>query len=275
MSILLTVIKNINARALVFPATMSIIANLVSHAALSDDNIHQSFKATHQTQLMAEQSQAKVSQLADEQRKLLADYQRFENQADYQQAYNDELRQKIVAQQENLSQLRDEINTLALTKQQLLPLLRKMTQSLEAFIKVDLPFQRQARLESIAQLKAFLNEPEASVADKFRRVFEQYQTENDANYQLASGQTEIVTTSGQAMRVALLRVGRIALYYQSLDQSSQAIWDPAQQDWRALDTSYARAITQGIRIALDQATPELLELPLLTRANHNTTKGEQ
>ena len=40
------------------------------------------------------------------------------------------------------------------------------------------------------------------------------------------------------------------------------MWDKASDEWQALDESARRQVRNGLRIADDQRTPELLKLPL-------------
>ena len=57
-----------------------------------------------------------------------------------------------------------------------------------------------------------------------------------------------------------LRVGRVGLYYQTLDQTEVGVYDVASGSWRSLDESYIRPINKAIKVALRQATPEIFEL---------------
>ena len=59
-----------------------------------------------------------------------------------------------------------------------------------------------------------------------------------------------------------LRLGRLGLYYLTLDESEAGYWDKREQRWQVLDDSYRSAILQGLRIAKKQAAPDLLQLPV-------------
>ncbi len=67
---------------------------------------------------------------------------------------------------------------------------------------------------------------------------------------------------GMEMRVDILRVGRILLAYQTVDQSSVGFYDKTMDQWTELDSSYRTEIADGLRIARRQMAPRLLELPL-------------
>jgi len=56
------------------------------------------------------------------------------------------------------------------------------------------------------------------------------------------------------------RVGRIGLYYQTLNGSDSGYWDRAAGDWMPLDGGDRLAIRQGLRVARQAVAPELLRL---------------
>ena len=58
------------------------------------------------------------------------------------------------------------------------------------------------------------------------------------------------------------RFGRIALVFQSLDETESGVWNQQTRSWDSLDSSYRSAIRQGLRIARKQAAPDLIRLPL-------------
>ena len=59
-----------------------------------------------------------------------------------------------------------------------------------------------------------------------------------------------------------LRLGRAALYYQTLDRERSGYWDREGQAWIGLDSAYNRQLAQAMRVARSQTAPQLLELPL-------------
>jgi len=76
-----------------------------------------------------------------------------------------------------------------------------------------------------------------------------------------------LTIDGKETIVDLLRFGRIALVYQSLDETQTGYWDKETRAWVPLDSSYRSSIRQGLRIARKQAAPDLIRLPLPAAAN--------
>ena len=71
-----------------------------------------------------------------------------------------------------------------------------------------------------------------------------------------------VLQGDKEITVDFLRFGRIALVYQTLDESEAGVWNQETRTWEPLDSGYRSAIRQGLRIARKQAAPDLIRLPL-------------
>ena len=102
-------------------------------------------------------------------------------------------------------------------------------------------------------------------AEKFRRILEAYQIENEYGRTIETYQAEL-SHSDTPRTVQFLRVGRVVLVYQTLDGQESGVWNQSAHSFEILPTEYGRAITKGMRIARKQAPPDLLRLPLLTPA---------
>jgi hypothetical protein len=74
--------------------------------------------------------------------------------------------------------------------------------------------------------------------------------------------TDSLEIGGVERDVDILRVGRIALLYQTSDQTQTGVWDKASNQWVTLEDEYRRPVADGIRMAQQLATTEILELPI-------------
>lgn len=175
--------------------------------------------------------------------------------------YNDQLAKQLDAQNKAKTEIRQSIAQAGDLGPQVAPLLNKMLASLEQFIKADLPFKREERLDSIGELKALMLNSEASDSDRFRNIMDIYgvETEYGNTYEAYPASVEI---EGVETPVDMLRVGRLALYYQTRDQKNSAMWDRASGAWRPLDNSYNRSVRKSIKVAAKTIAPELMSLPI-------------
>jgi hypothetical protein len=123
-----------------------------------------------------------------------------------------------------------------------------MLEVYEQLVGVDIPFLPQERQRRVAQLKEMMNRSDITLADKYRRLLEAYQ-----------GKLE---HGGQSRTVQFLRLGRVGLYYLTLDGSQAASWHPREKRWVELGGGYREPIKQAILIAEKQLPPDLVKLPL-------------
>jgi hypothetical protein len=139
--------------------------------------------------------------------------------------------------------------------------MERMMVALEQFVDLDLPFlleERQARLDLI---RSTFSDSSVNVAEKFRLVLAAYQQE--INYgRVMQHYTDTLDIGGVERDVDILRVGRIALLYQTSDQTQTGVWDKATGAWVTLDDDYRRPVANAIRMAQDLASLEILELPI-------------
>lgn len=226
----------------------------------ASETLQQGLKHTQETLHQGKTSQFKVNKLASETDALLTEYQAMLKKAEYQKSYNQELKVLQQEQVAELASLDQQIKDIIITKQQLLPLLREMVQTLEQFIKLDLPFRRQQRLTSVDKLTQLLASSSVSISEKYRRVMELYQAENDHNYDLEVYRDKIEINQ-QELSVQVLRIGRSNLYCQTMDAKLSAMWNQENKTWDVLDSRYQLNIRRAMRIAAKKAAPELLELP--------------
>ena len=175
----------------------------------------------------------------------------------YNKQLEDQLKAQTVAQREILVSI-DKAKDL---EPQVAPLLGKMLGALESFVKADLPFHKEDRMSSIFKLKDLMTNPAATTSSRFRSIMDIYTVEMEYgnNYEAYKA---VQTVGGEEIEVDMLRIGRIALYYQTKDQKESAMWDTANNGWKALPAGTNRNIRTAIKVAAKTTAPELLSLPL-------------
>ncbi len=137
-----------------------------------------------------------------------------------------------------------------------------MLESLDQFIKLDIPFLLNERIERVTRLKAMMERPDVTVTEKFRRILEAFQIEIDYGKTIKAyrGTLEINET---VRDVEFLRVGRVAYLYQTINAQQTGVWDKKNKSWIELPSAkYRIPVTKAIRIAKQQIAPDLLILPI-------------
>lgn len=209
----------------------------------------------------ARESQKRVDELDDETKRMLDEYASVLSRTENMRIYNQQLERYIVSQQEEMVSIRRQIEELTETNHGIVPLMLRMLASLEQFVAIDIPFLANERNDRVADLKAMMDRADVSTSEKYRRILEAYQIENEYGRTIEVYRGAL-KNGDQEMTVDYLRIGRIALMYQSLDGNKQAFWNDQTKSWEELPSSYSRAVRDGIRIARQQAAPDLIKIPV-------------
>lgn len=210
----------------------------------------------------AKRSQARVDRLADETRNLLDDYKTVTKQIDGLRVYNARLQRQIDNQLRRIAEIDSSIDQVTVIQRQMTPLVIRMIDGLEQFVAMDVPFNLDERRARIAFLRTNVDRSDLTVAEKFRQVLEAYNIELQYGRGFETYHDTIDTGTGPR-DVDFLRIGRLALVYQTTDGGEAGVWNNQSRSWQPLPTGdYAAAIRQGVRIAKKQATIELLNMPI-------------
>jgi hypothetical protein len=210
---------------------------------------------------LAQQSQERINQTVEGTRSLEDQYRAINKEIDGLKVYNRLMSAQTSGQEAVLEDIALSMDEVDVINRQIFPLMERMIDGLEQTIKLDLPFLMEERTNRVNDLKDIMERSDVSVAEKFRKVMEAYQIENEYG---TSSETyeESVPLEGREPRVYnVLRVGRVGLYIQSDDRSITGRWDNEIRDW-VEDDSARNEIYKGIRIARQQIAPELIVIPV-------------
>jgi hypothetical protein len=236
---------------------LTFLAIPVSAALVSD-----SLSVLNKTNQNGIDSQRKVDKLSLEEQAMLEEYRGLLHHIEYQDTYNQELRQLLVDQETEIAQLHEQLSQGQVTRMRIVPLMRSMSEALESFVVLDLPFHQNDRVAGMLQLNQRLRIPSLSIPDKFRLLLEAFQIENDYGYSIEAYRDNL-QLDGETFSVDILRIGRIAIYYQTIDGKRSGYWDVEQRVWTPLPESENHQIMTALRVAKKQRAPQLLSLPMM------------
>lgn len=245
--------------AAIFSMLMSASFSLIVHAGDVDTSLKASTNKTN----AAKTSQQRIDGIADQTSDLFQTFKQVNKQVEGLRVYNAQLEAQVADQQRTMADLEDSIENAAVMERQITPLTLKMIDSLGQFVSLDIPFLLDERRQRVARLGDNLTRADLSAAEKFRQVLEAYKIESEYGSRIDS-YTEIVNVEGQDREVNILRVGRIALLYQTTDQQVTGVWNQKTHQWLTLDDRHSRrAVAKGIRMARKQVAVDMLSLPIL------------
>ena len=225
-------------------AVVGIVGALHLHGAAAQDPVDRALGTAERAQRDAAASQKRINQLDDQTRALLERYRAATWQAQQLTVFAEQL-EAIAERQEEEKEV------------ELMPLMLRMLDTFEALIERDLPFLETERQERLTQVTQLMSDPEASLAQKYRRLLEAYQIEIDYGQGLDAERGQVGERT-----IDILRVGRLALYGLTLDGREAFRWDREAGEWQPADSGLRRTIRQGLRMARDTAPIALMKLPV-------------
>ena len=207
-------------------------------------------------------SQERVDLLDDETDELTRNYRAALKQLASLREYNAKLEKLIEAQKVEMVSIRQQIEDVTNVDRTIVPLMFRMIESLEKFVELDVPFLIDERRARVQNLRALMNRSDANPAEKYRKILEAYEIENEYGRTIEAyeGQMDI---NGEERTVAFLRIGRVALIYQTLDADESGAWSQQADGFVDLDGDFDSELRSALRIAKQQAAPDLLVVPVL------------
>ena len=209
----------------------------------------------------AKRSQAKIDALTEETRKLLSEYKTVLKEIEGLRVYNRQLQRQINNQETEMAKLANSIDQVTLIERQITPLMLRMIDGLEQFVGLDLPFLLDERSDRIERLREMMERADVQASEKFSQILRAYQIENEyCRTMEAYGDT--INVGGTELKADVLKVGRVALVYQTPDGEVTGRWDASNNEWVELGDEYTTPVRNGIRMARKQLSVDMLSLPV-------------
>ncbi len=206
-------------------------------------------------------SQKKIDKMADQTADALQTYRAALQRAESLKVYNDQLTRLIDSQQQEMTSIQQQVDDIDAIETGVLPLMVRMTGTLSELLARDAPFLVGERTKRVAELKTLIDRADISIGEKFRRIMEAYMIEADYGRTIEAYRDELAQ-DGTVLMVDFLRIGRVGLYYQTLDGTQTGRWNPGARRWEVVSDDYRRAVLDGLRVARKQAPPKMLVLPI-------------
>ena len=202
-------IRRLSAMVLAVATTM--LGASVYAATLNDI-----FQVAERMNVNAKKSQAKIDALNEDTRKLLSEYKIVLKEIEGLRVYNRQLEKQIANQEREMAQLSSSIDEVTVIERQITPLMLRMIDGLEQFVELDVPFLLDERRDRIERLREIMDRADVAVSEKFSQVLRAFQIENEYGRTMETYGTTIML-NGVERQVDMLKVGRIALVYQTPD----------------------------------------------------------
>lgn len=242
-------------------ASALLLAGLVMSTTVAAASLNDIFEVAGQLNAQALRSQSKIDALTDETRELLADYKIVLKEIEGLRVYNRQLEKQIASQEREMATLTRSINDVTVIERQITPLMLRMIEGLRQFVDLDLPFLLEERSNRIDQLVSMMDRADVAVSEKFNVVLRAYQIENEYGRTMEA-YDDTISVDGIDRKVDILKMGRVSLVYQTEDGQETGMYNPVSRRWERLDDDYKAAVQNGLRMARQQLSVDMLALPV-------------
>ena len=253
---------NINFKIVIFVSCIL----LLSHETFAQKTIDPARQMDPVKSLFAQanssgkEAQGQIDSLDDATNTIVQEFRLNYQQLTDLTQYNDQLEILIDRQERKMVRIEQDIARISSLTRSVMPLMFKMIDALDTFVELDVPFLIDERRQRVAGLRNLMNNPDASPAEKYRKISEAYEIENEYGRTIEAYTGKVSPDDDRT--VNFLRIGRNSYIYQTLDGDDAAVWNKSKGEWKRLGGSYRLPIQVGIRIANEQAAPDLMDVPL-------------
>jgi DNA repair exonuclease SbcCD ATPase subunit len=237
--------------AIVVPAFM---------AAPAGAQLTEALQAQAQIDKQAAESQNQINGVRDRTQDAAGRYAQAMADADSLERYNNQLNDQVKSQETEIASIERQLSDIDTTNREVQPLMEQMVDTLQQFVKLDVPFFLDERTTRVQGLKDMMARADVTISEKYRRILEAYQIELEYGRTLDAYEGRL-GTGADARTVEFVRLGRVSLMYRTLDGSETGYWDSIQKNW-VMDPSYHDAVEEALRVARKDGAPDLLTVPV-------------
>lgn len=209
----------------------------------------------------ASNSQARIDKLAEQASDAAFEYRNTLSRVDSLETFNTQLRRQVKSQEDSITNMASEMESIDETEKGVLPLMDDMIKTLDQFVALDIPFDLEKRSKRVADLYKMMDNADISVSEKYRKILEAYQIEMGYGNVMQSDSGEI-NRDGQNVQVDFLRVGRTAYIYLTKDRSSGRYWNKTDKQWVELPAEYIPEVLDAMNMTAQIVPIDMFKIPV-------------
>jgi hypothetical protein len=232
----------------------------VAFAAPAGAQLTEALTAQTQVDRAAAQSQEALNAIRERTQDAAARYAQAMADVESLERYNGQLQEQVNSQLEEIGSIERQLLEIETTNREVQPLMQQMVETLDQFVKLDVPFLLDERTARVQNLRDLMPRADVTISDKYRLILEAYQIELEYGRTLEAYEGRL-GTGADARTVEFARLGRVSLMYRTLDGSETGYWDANQKQF-VVDPSYKEAVEEALRVARRDGAPELLTVPV-------------
>ncbi|WP_084144514.1 DUF3450 domain-containing protein [Ferrimonas kyonanensis] len=207
------------------------------------------------------QTQRRESEWDQQRKRLELQLQQLTEQHDTLKKDVDSLLWSNAQKSDTAASLKQDIASASRLTSGLDPVIDEQAQKAAQAVQTSLPFLQQERQQRLQQFNHWLDAPSTEQAEKLERLLELFTIETQFGHTSESWQ-ETIELNGHPLTVQLLKVGRLALYYQTLDEAQCGVFNPKTLSFDPLPSDCVAPIKKAISLANHGRSAELVSLPI-------------
>lgn len=232
----------------------------ITSAMPAQAQLESALSAARQSTASSAAAQRQVDEADDAAGSAVREYRAVLQQLDNTKLFVAQQRIFLNSQVDEIGSVEVQLGTVEQIKQGMSPMMLRMTVELEDAIRADVPFRLNERLARVDRVQQALANPSVSPAEQYRQVLNAYKIE--ATYGYSTESYEGVHPEEPGNVVDFIRFGRTSFIFLDKRDGSAKRYDQDSGSWVALDGVDQRQLRQTIRVAREQAAPEVIYAPV-------------
>lgn len=172
-----------------------------------------------------------------------------------------ELQCSAAATESRIVDKKKQLADIARITNEISPFLHELYEQLQHIVADGLPFLETEREQRIEKLRPVMMDPSVTVSEKYHKVMEALLVEAEYGFTYEVTQQTIPLENAPTL-VNIFRLGRLGLFYLSLDKKLCGLYNIATKTWQPLGVKHLPAIRAAVAIGLKRRPVELLDLPV-------------
>ena len=208
-----------------------------------------------------QKNQKDVEKWGEEKSKLEAEFESLLETRKQLTGQRDRMIEEIRSREKRVVSLEKQVISAEKISDRLPPFLEKIINRIGRLLDQPPVFLLEERSKRLENLEKTLDDPQISSGEKFRKVMEAVFVEAEYGNTVEVYQQKI-TFEKEEILVHVLRLGRLSLFFETLDQKTCGFFDIASGEWRPLPPSANRNIHTAIEIASRRRPADIVSLPV-------------
>ncbi len=236
-------------------------SSAISTAAQAEDISEQVREPVGEAVQIRRETQEEREEWHEERQKLIDRYDQLQAENERLAEEQADLQAKVEGSREAIASKEQQLADIEEIARDIEPFLEQQLQRIAETVHTNVPFLQEERQKRLQDLKQMLAEDQEPVSEQYRRIMEALLVEAEYGRSIEVYQQSI-QIEDRSIRANIFRLGRLSLFYQTMDQEESGWFNVAQGEWQKLPARHNRAISKAIDIASERQPVELLTLPL-------------